>query len=53
MRVYPEGKWLQCSYGVLGEVTLSRKMDDGISLCEVTYRKGSKAGQNAIHIDCR
>ena len=50
---YPDGKWLQCSYGVHGEVTLSRRMDDSISLCEFTYRKCSKAGQNEIDIDCR
>ena len=49
---YPDGKWLQCSYGVHGEVTLSRRMDDSISLCEFTYRKGRKAGQNEIDIDC-
>ncbi|MGK5006970.1 STY0301 family protein [Janthinobacterium sp. LB2P70] len=50
---YPDGKWLQCSYGVHGEVTLSRRLDDSVSLCEFTYRKGSKAGQNEIAIDCR
>ncbi|MGX9776538.1 STY0301 family protein [Janthinobacterium aestuarii] len=50
---YPDGKWLQCSYGAHGEVTLSRRMDDSVSVCELTYRKGSKAGQNEIDIDCR
>lgn len=50
---YPDGKWLQCSYGVHGEVTLSKRMDDSVSLCEFTYRKGRKAGQNEIDIDCR
>lgn len=50
---YPDGKWLQCSYGEHGEVTLSHKMDDSVSLCEFTYKKGSKAGQSDIHIACR
>lgn len=50
---YPDGKWLQCSYGAHGEVTLSRRMDDSVSVCEFTYRKGSKAGQSDIDIDCR
>ena len=50
---YPDGKWLQCSYGAHGEITLSRRMDDSVSLCEFTYMKGSKAGQNEIDIDCR
>lgn len=50
---YPDGKWLQCSYGAHGEVTLSRRIDDRVSLCEFTYRKGGKAEQNEIDIDCR
>ncbi|MGK5044911.1 STY0301 family protein [Janthinobacterium sp. GB4P2] len=50
---YPDGKWLQCRYGVHGEVTLSRRMDDSVSHCEFTYRKGRKAGQSEIDIDCR
>ena len=28
-------------------------VDDSVSLCEFTYRKGRKAGQNEIDIDCR
>ena len=50
---YPDGKWLQCSYGAHGEVTLSKRIDDSVSLCEFTYRKGGKAEQNEIDIDCR
>ena len=42
---YPEGKWLECSYGEYGQVTLSRKMDDRVQKCEFTYRPGAKAGQ--------
>lgn len=50
---YPDGKWLQCSYGAHGEVSLSKKLDDGVSFCAFTYKKGRKAGQNEIRIDCR
>lgn len=50
---FPEGKWLQCSYGVSGEVTLSRRMDDKIGTCSFSYRKGEKAGQNHIQIACQ
>ena len=50
---YPDGKWLQCSYGAHGEVTLARRMDDSVSQCEFSYKQGSKAGQNDIHIACR
>ena len=49
---YPDGKWLQCSYGEHGEVTLSRKMDDSVSQCAFTYKKGRKAGQSDIHLAC-
>lgn len=50
---FPEGKWLQCSYGEHGQVTLSKRIDDRVGRCEVSYRQGSKAGQNEIGIDCR
>ena len=50
---FPDGKWLQCSYGEYGQVTLSKRMEDSVRRCEVSYKKGSKAGQNEIGIDCR
>ena len=50
---FPEGKWLQCSYGEYGQVALAKRMDDSVRRCEVSYKKGSKAGQNEIGIDCR
>lgn len=50
---FPEGKWLQCSYGEYGQVALSKRIDDSIRRCEVSYRQGSKAGQHEIGIDCR
>jgi hypothetical protein len=49
---FPDGKWIKCSYGINGEVTLSRKIDDSTAQCTFTYRKGSKAGQNDIKISC-
>lgn len=49
---FPSGKWIKCSYGVNGEVTLSKRIDDSISQCSFTYRKGIKAGQNEIKILC-
>ena len=39
---FPDGKWLQCAYGVHDEITAA---------CTITYRKGEKAGQNDIEID--
>lgn len=47
-----EGKWVQCAYGVHGEITLSKRIDDATRACTVTYRKGEKAGQNHIDVQC-
>lgn len=49
---YPEGKWLQCSYGEYGQIALSKRLDDVVSLCKFTYKPGPKAGQNIIQIQC-
>ena len=43
----------QTAAGILGQVTLSKKMADSVRRCEIRYQKGSKAGQNEIGIDCR
>jgi hypothetical protein len=50
---FPDGKWLQCGYGTHNEATLSMKMPDTVKACTFTYRKGEKAGQNDVRIDCR
>ncbi|KAB8042293.1 STY0301 family protein [Janthinobacterium aquaticum] len=50
---YPDGKWLQCSYGAYGEISLSKRLDDGVRFCEISYRKGGKAGQGEVRVDCR
>jgi hypothetical protein len=49
---FPDGKWIKCSYGVNGEVTLSKRIDDNTTQCTFVYRKGVKAGQNDIRIAC-
>jgi hypothetical protein len=50
---FPDGKWLQCSYGMLNEIVLSKRLDDGITSCTVMGRKGEKAGQNVFSVVCR
>ena len=50
---FPEGKWLQCSYGMLNEVVLSKRLDDRITACSVKGKKGAKAGQNVFSVECR
>jgi hypothetical protein len=50
---YPEGKWLQCSYGMLNEITLSRRIDDDTKECTIIGKHGQKAGQNVFEIGCK
>jgi hypothetical protein len=50
---FPDGKWLQCSYGMLNEIVLSKRLDDRITSCTVMGRKGEKAGQNVFSVVCR
>ncbi|TFW26534.1 STY0301 family protein [Duganella callida] len=50
---YPEGKWLRCDYGAMGEVSLAMRLPDSIKQCTVTGRKGQHAGENRFEIVCR
>lgn len=50
---YPDGKWLQCDYGMLNEVSLSKRLPDDTKECTVTGKKGEKAGQNVFAIVCK
>jgi hypothetical protein len=50
---FPDGKWLQCSYGMLNEIVLSKRLDDKITSCTIKGTKGEKAGQNVFNITCR
>ena len=49
---YPEGKWLRCDYGVLGEASLAKRLPDEIQECSVTGKKGSHAGETQIEVRC-
>jgi hypothetical protein len=49
---YPDGKWLQCDYGMLNEVALSKRLRDDTKECTVAGKKGEKAGQNVFAIVC-
>ncbi|MCG2583569.1 STY0301 family protein [Massilia sp. TS11] len=50
---FPEGKWLECSYGEYGEVMQTRRLDDGIANCTITHKPGKAAGQRKIEVTCR
>ena len=50
---FPDGKWLACTYGESDQITLSRKLDDSLTVCTFKYRKGKYVGQHDIAISCR
>jgi len=50
---FPDGKWLQCSYGMLNEIVLAKCLDDGVTTCTIKGMKGEKAGQNVFSVECR
>lgn len=50
---FPDGKWMQCAYGAMNEVTLSKKIDDSVTKCKLTYRKGKNPAQHEIQILCQ
>ena len=50
---YPEGKWLRCDYGSLGEASLAKRLPDETRECTVTDKKGPHAGENQVEIQCR
>lgn len=49
----PDGKWMECGYGEYNQVIVSKRLADDTSECKVSYRKGEKAGQNALKISCK
>lgn len=50
---YPDGKWLECRYGGLGEVVLARQLPLQTVECVVHVAKGPKAAQQRISVGCR
>jgi hypothetical protein len=47
------GKWLDCGYGTDSAITLSRRLDDRIKECIVTYLKRSRDSRQRITIRCK
>jgi hypothetical protein len=47
------GRWLNCGYGTDSAITLSRRLDDSIKECVVTYMKRSRDGKQGITIRCK
>jgi hypothetical protein len=49
---YPEGKWLRCDYGALGEVSLALRLPDALKECTVIRSEGQHAGEHNLEILC-
>lgn len=47
------GRWLDCGYGTDSPITLSRRLDDSLKECLVTYMKRSRDGRQGIIIRCK
>lgn len=49
---YPDGKWLRCDYGAMGEVSVATRLPDDIKQCSVIGKKGQHAGEKVFEIAC-
>jgi hypothetical protein len=47
------GKWLNCGYGEDAAITLSKRLDDSVKECTVTYVKQKTPGRQEINIICK
>lgn len=50
---FPAGKWLACTYGESGQVTLSKKLDDSTQVCSFRYQRGKHVGENMVTVTCK
>jgi hypothetical protein len=49
---YPEGKWLRCDYGSLGEVSIAKRLPDETQSCTVSDKKGVRTGEVSVEVRC-
>lgn len=47
------GKWLNCSYGGKGEVSISRRLDDSVKECTITHTARSPRERERVIIACK
>jgi hypothetical protein len=47
------GRWLNCGYGTDSPIKLSKRLDDSIKECIVTYLKRPRDGRQPISIWCK
>jgi hypothetical protein len=49
---FEQGKWLECSYGHGGAISLHKRLHDNLKECTVTFRTPQHAKRQVIKIDC-
>jgi len=50
---FDQGKWLECSYGEGTQITLSKRLDDSLKECIVSYLKPERPDKQNIEIACQ
>jgi hypothetical protein len=50
---FDQGKWLDCGYGAGSQITLSKRLDDRLKECTVTYLRSGRSDKQDIVIKCR
>jgi len=50
---FDQGKWLDCGYGEGSQITLSKRLNDGLKECTVTYSKADRPDKQIINIICK
>lgn len=46
-------KWLDCDYGDAGEISMSRRLDDGLTQCVITILPDIPAKPRRLTVECR
>lgn len=50
---FEQGKWLACGYGIGSPITLSKRLDDSLKECTVSYLKQVRPDKQDIKISCK
>lgn len=50
---FDQGKWLDCGYGIGSPITLSKRLDDSLKECVVSYLKQVRPDRQGIRILCK
>jgi hypothetical protein len=50
---FDQGKWLDCGYGAGAQITLSKRLDDSLKECTVTYLQPERPDRTIVKIGCK